>query len=306
MREALPVIRVTNASGDLVVREGLVLCFFMRHSHRDVAAGVWRALEHYRRAIPPQALGWYGADDGDTLPLDEAGWKHIREQMVERAWGIEWLVELSEFESGAGGYHFEYDGRKLDAPLFDQDDGATSGICFSFPTEYLLSHGPGHFRALALDIARELPFSFGYASLALNCRPGAWFSVRRQLLDTLSRYLGLDIHHMGETSRHIGTKARGAYWLTFLGEPLLAQLGGLESLQQRLGMPELSFQRMASERVLLTLGEWPDAIDTETQSVPVQYRELARVLEPFLGEEKSSWPPFDTAMWHRWLRRLCP
>ncbi len=87
---------------------------------------------------------------------------------------------------------------------------------------------------------------------------------------------------------------------------MLTQLGGLEALQQRLEMPELSFQVMESERVLLTLGEWPDAIDTETQSVPVQYRELARVLELFLCEEESSWPPFDTAMWHRWLRRLCP
>ena len=62
----------------LVARDGVVLCFFMRRSHAEVAPAVWRALQTYLRAIPPQSLGWYGSDDGDTLPLDDKGWEHIR------------------------------------------------------------------------------------------------------------------------------------------------------------------------------------------------------------------------------------
>ncbi|MCK8500554.1 type VI immunity family protein [Myxococcus fulvus] len=293
MSDSLPVIRLMNKHGDLVARDGLALCFFMRHSHRDVADRVWSCLEKYRRAIPPLALGWYGADDGDMLPLDEAGWTHIRQQIVERAWGGEWLVDLSELPGGASDYHFGYDGRKLDDPIFSRDDRATSGLCFLFPTEYLVTHGPEHFRALALDIARELPFSFGYASPAIISSSGAWFSLRKQVQEVLQRYLGLDLPRLGETSRNIGTRARGAYWLTFLGQPLLSQLGGRVIVEQQLDLPGVSVQAVDEERILVTLGEWPEAIDTENHAIPLPYREMTRVLEPFLHEEEVTGLPWD-------------
>ncbi|HEX8704504.1 MAG TPA: type VI immunity family protein [Myxococcaceae bacterium] len=305
MRENIPIIRLRNQSGDLIARDGVVLCFFMRRSHEEVASSVWRALELYLRAIPPQSLSWYASDEGDMLPLDAKGWEHIRQQVLERSWGIAWLVQLLESPGEAGGYHFDYAGRKLDAPIFSHDEGATSGVAFSFPTEYLLEHGPARLRTLALDIARELPFSFGYASLAFVSPSGLWYSARRELLGPLSRYLGLDLYQLDETSRVIGTRARGAYWLTFLGQPLLGQLGGGEHLRHTLAFPEVSFEPLEGERLLITLGEWPDAIDTQKKVLLPQYRALAHLLEPFLYEERTGWFSLDKDNMRRWLRRLC-
>ena len=305
MRENIPVIRLRSQSGDLLVRDGLVLCFFMRRSHGEVSSAIWRALETYRRAIPPQSLGWYASDDGDMLPLDEKGWECIRRQVLERPWGTEWNVQLLESPGEAGGYHFDYVGRKLDDPVFSHDEGATSGVAFSFPTEYLLEHGPARVRSLALDIAGELPFSFGYAGLAFVCPSGLWYAARRELLGPLSRYLGLDLYQLDETSRVIGTRARGAYWLTFLGQPLLGQLGGSENLRHKLAFPEVSFEPLEGERLLLTLGEWPDAIDTQKKVFLQQYRALAHLLEPFLYEERTGWFSLDKDNMRRWLRRLC-
>ena len=178
-------------------------------------------------------------------------------------------------------------------------------MSFSFPTEYLLEHGPARLRALALEIGRELPFNFGYASLAFISHPGVWFGLRRKLLGHLERYLGLDLYLQIETSDVIGTGARGAYWLTFLGQPLLGQLGGTESLRDKLPFPEVTFEPMEGERLLLTLGEWPDALDTEKGPVPRQYRILAQLLEPYFPEEGSVLPPMTPGYMHRWLRRLC-
>ena len=305
MRENVPVIRLRTDLGDVVARDGVVLCFFMRRSHQEVAPAVWRALQTYLRAIPPRSLNWYGSEDGDTLPLDDKGWEHIRWKMLDRLWGGEWIVELEETDSEVGGYHFEYDGRKLDADLFCHDEGATSALAFSFPTEYLLEHGPGHLRSLALDLARELPFSFGYASLAVVAPHGMWYAARRELLPFLSRYLGLDLYWLGETSRIIGTRARGAYWLTFLGQPLLDQLGGSEVLRHKLPFPDVSFQPLEGGRLLITLSEWPEAIDTAKVYHPVQYRELALLLEPFFCEERTGWFSLDKEQMRRWMRRLC-
>jgi hypothetical protein len=309
MRENIPVIRLEADDGSLVARDGVVMCFFMRRSHTEVAPAVWRALQAYLRAIPPQSLNWYADDDGDTLPLDKKAWEHIRWQMLERSGAFACIVQLEEDAEAVGGYHFEYWGRQLHDPDFPQDENATTGVSFTFPTEYLLEHGPAHLRALALELARELPFSFGYASLAFVSPHGLWFAARRQLRAPMCRYLGLDIYRLDATSRVIGTRARGAYWLTFLGQPLLSQLGGLEALQARLGFPEMSFQPMEGDRLLLSLGEWPDAIDTSKEPRVPQYIALARLLEPFLYEEPFGWfallDPNDKENTRRWLRRLC-
>jgi hypothetical protein len=305
MRENIPIIRLRSKGGILMARDGVILCFFMRRSHEEVAPAVWRALQIYLRAIPPQSLNWYGADDGDSLPLDEKGWEHIRSKMLERPWGNAWIVELEQDCSDVGGYNFEYYGRKLDSPFFSHDEGATSGMGFSFPTEYLLEHGPAHLRALALEIARELPFSFGYASLAFVSPRGGWYSARWEMLGFLSRYLGLDLYRVGATSEVIGTKARGAYWLTFIGQPLLGQLGGPEALRHKLSFPDISFQLLDEERLLISLGGWPEALDTQKEWHPAQYRALALLLEPFLYEERTGWFSLDKENMRRWLRRLC-
>lgn len=313
MRQNLPVIRLRVDTGRLVARDGVVICFFMRHSHQEVATSVWRALQTYLRAVPPQSLSWYGSDDGDTLPLDDKGWEVIREQMLERAWGMAWIVELEEDASAVGGYHFEYVGRKLDDPYFAHEEGYTTGVLFTLPTEYLLERGPAQVRALALKLARELPFSFGYASLAIVSPHGLWYAARRELIGVLSRYLGLDLYHLVKTSGAIGTCARGAYWLTFLGQPLLGQLGGEEGLRQKLPFEEVSLQPLEAERLLITLSEWPEAIDTAKKpSTPgdprvllPQYRALAHLLEPHLYEERTGWFSLDKDNIRRWLRRLC-
>jgi hypothetical protein len=306
VRENIPVIRLRTDLGDVVARDGVILCFFMRRSHPEVAPAIWRALQTYLRATPPQALAWYGSDDGDTLPLDDKGWERIRNTLVERPWGDAWVVELEENCSEVGGYHFEYYGRRLEAPIFSHDEDATSGVAFSFPTEYLLEHGPAHFRSLALELARELPFSFGYASLAFVAPRGLWFAARRELSGFLTRYLGLDLYQLDDTSRVIGTRARGAYWLTFLGQPLLEQLGGLEGLRRELAFPDVSLQSMEGERLLLSLGEWPNAMDTHQELYLPQYRALAQLLEPFLYKERTGFFSLDKENMRRLLRHLSP
>lgn len=304
MNERYPVIRLRDESNILTVRDGIILCFFMRRNQQDIAPAVWRALQTYVHAIPPGSLAWYATEQGDTDPLDAKVWQYTREQILETSEALGCHVTLWEHEYEACGYNFQYVGRKIDDPLYSRDENATCGIAFTFPTESLLEHGAAYLRALAIELSRELPFSSGYASLALVSR--GWYSVRRELLTLLCRYLGLDLYSLDDTSRRIGTGARGAYWLTFLGQPLLGQLGGLEVLREQLPFPDVSFEALDGDRALLTLGEWPSALDTREGIHALPYRTLARLLEPYFPNE--TFPVtnmFDRETMPRWLRRLC-
>ncbi len=306
MSAHIPVIRLrTPEGGFLVARDGIILCFFMRRSHPEVAPAVWRALQTYLRAIPPGSLAWCGSDDGDVLPLDAKGWEQIRKRVLQSSLAHACNVELTESASEVGGYQFEYRGRRLDSPFFAGDEGATSALSFSFPTEYLMEHGPAHLSTLALELARELPFSFGYASPAFVSVSGSGFPEHQELLGLLDRYHGFDLYDLEQTSGRIGTGARGAYWLTFLGQPLRGQLGGMEHLRQELPFPEVSFQPLEGDRLLITLGEAPDALDTTREPHLPQYRALARLLEPYFPEDTLRWGVVDQKQVNRWLRRLC-
>ncbi len=144
-------------------------------------------------------------------------------------------------------------------------------------------------------MARELRFSYGYASLAAVTPGGGWYPVRKELLALLRRYYGLDFYHLSKSSRAIGAGARGAYWLTFLGQPLLGQLGGADRLRQQLSFPEVSLQPMEDNRLLISLSEWPEALDTTLVQYVPQYHELACLLEPYLPDETMGWTVTDKA-----------
>ncbi|WNG31493.1 DUF3396 domain-containing protein [Cystobacter fuscus] len=299
------MVQVRGIGGQLTVRDGLILCFFMRRRYPEIAQTVWLALQTYLRAIPSGSLGWYVDQQGDMQSLDEQGWMHIREKILNRPRAHACLVELLQYESGVGGYNFEYAGYQLDSQVLN-DEKAACAISFSLPTEYLLEHGADKVRALALELSRDLPFSFGYASLAFVAPCGQWYSVRRELLPLLERYWGFDLYSLGKTSRVIGTGARGAYWLTFLGQPLLGQLGGLEVLRRELPFPEVSFEPLEGERLLLTLGEWPSPMDIREHIVRPHFRALARLLEPYFPEETNGLTSLlDNRNMGRWLRRFC-
>jgi hypothetical protein len=59
---------------------------------------------------------------------------------------------------------------------------------------------------------------------------------------------------------------------------------------------------LEGERAVVTLGPWPEAGDTEQGLDLPAYRELARVLEPWLYQEPrfhASAPIEDTRRWER-------
>jgi Protein of unknown function (DUF3396) len=295
MNEHYPRIRIDKIVGAryfLLIRESVSITFYMKRSHQEVVRDVMRALEGYRRATGPQALCWYADPySGDWDELDDKGWAYIQRQMLEEPATSIWLRELPDATTG---YEFLYQGHLLEACESD----AASTVSFHLPTEYLEEHGPGRVRALVLELATGLPFNSGHAGLCFDF-PESTMGVLDAIRDLSFRHPGLDIPGVLFTSLAIGTQVNGVHWMNFLGQPVLRELGGATDLRARLRSPGTSVQELDEERAVVTLGEWPEAGDMEQGHTLPAYRELARLLEPWLHLGH-----FSQEALRRWERRF--
>jgi hypothetical protein len=299
MNERYPRIRVQADDGYVFIRDGLTFCFYMHRSHKGLGPAVLRAMNVFMQAVGPETLTIYPNMEGYWQQLNDDAWERIQKELLENAGPY---VTLASDSNGMSEFSFDYQGiSKEDPGPFDGPE-RTCVATFKLTTEYLEQHGPSRVRELALELASHLPFNSGYASLSFNASMDD-LGVRRRVRSMCFRYPGMDVLE-DLVAWDIGTRVPGAYWLTFLGQPVLGELGGTEGLRARLSSPGTTVQQLPGDRAVVTLGQWPEAGDLEAGKNLPAYRELARVLEPCLYHDPGTvfvhdFIPEDKRRWER-------
>ncbi len=281
MSERYPRIHLRTEFGGYLIYEGLRLDFYMRRPHTQMARAVMRSMDTYVQAVGTENLGFYMDDEADYWELDQEAWSLTRSKLLEDPWPR--IILRDARTSGPQRYRFEYYGKRIDDPKWRGSEKYACAASFWLPTEYLEEQGPERVRALALELAAPLPFCSGNGGLAF-LGPNDATGVPWEIQDRCFRYPGMDVPDVALYAYNIGTRVRGPSWLTFLGQPVLGELGGAAALRERLRSPGTTVQELDGERAVVTLGEWPDAGDMEEGRTLPAYRELARVLEPWLYE----------------------
>jgi hypothetical protein len=285
-----------------MVRDGVKFCFYLGPPSTELAQAIMRSLDTYVDAVGPKTLDSYLDTEGDFQQLDAQSWEDTRRQLLESQGS---RIELMDDPSvGAAAFRFEYYVRRLGDPFADTERRLVSAVGFSFPTEFLEAQGPSHLHQLALELATPLPFTSGHGGLFFTSMLGY-----RETAEALSRlclrHPGMDIGEVEDLAMHLEGRVKGPSWLTFLGQPVLGELGGVAGLRSRLTSPGTTVQPLNGERAVISLGEWPEAGDTEAGHNLPEYRELARVLEPWLFHANRPWSPyFPEDIWKRWERRF--
>jgi len=300
MSQHYPRVRVVTASGYTRIREGLSLTYYLPPRHPEYSQDVLRALDVYLRYVGPEALRHYADMEGDWRKLNEAGWELTRKQLAE--WACP-LVSLEEGEPIGTRYAFYYRGRD-EVFLTEQNEPDTmSEAIFWLPSEYLEEHGPGKVRELAIELAALLPLSSGYCGLSFNGELDL-IGMDTKLLPYWKRYPGIDIPSPFGYSRDMGKRLRGPHWVNFLGQPVLGELRGAAGLRERLKSPGTTVEELPGQKVVVTLGPWPEAGDAEKGELLPSYRELAKVLEPWLYHSEVSMLSQSKEETRRWERRF--
>jgi hypothetical protein len=312
----------------LFAREVFRLVFYMPHDHPDIAPGVSHAIDSYMRAVwlGPRTITHAYINDDEGGPLTEKRWERIRRVLRntkrlsfpdDYGEASQWRIEKFGFERGIfflrgfnsqNGYELEYKAR---IPWPASENTGLSVLRATLPIEYLEEHGPGRVRQLALDMASQLRFSSGHAGLALRVYGLVRLTdpvFRAEIL----RYPGVDLRSVWPFETWMGLRVDGVHWLNFLGPPFVQELGGAGALRARLHSPGTMLVELDEERVVVSLGERPEAGDLAAGKTLPAYRELARVLEPWLesfeqlpfASSKNPWLGHTAEAGRRWWRRF--
>jgi hypothetical protein len=303
MSERYPHIRVySEFDGQryLAIRDSVNITFYMRCAHREVIPSVLDALEAYRRAIHPHALWWYVDHSGDWQELGGHDWKWVHQELPQSEGARLSLVERTDATTG---YEFNYRGRPFDLSEYTASPGELTTLSCWLPTEYLEEHGPTRVRELAIELGAGLPFQSGHAGLCFHFNE-ALLGMTRHVRELCLQYPGLDISNLDTSSEDMGARLNGVQWLTFLGPPVLAEIGGVAGLRSRLRSPETTVQQLHAERAVISLGPAPEAGHTEPERTLAPYRELARLLEPWLFLGRPRLRGFTAEDMRRWKRRF--
>ncbi|MFP2903906.1 type VI immunity family protein [Pyxidicoccus sp. 3LFB2] len=283
------------------VQTSLSLCFYMRRAHREVAPAVMAALEAYREAIQPHLLAWYPDLEGDWQELGRAGWEHNRQKLRHPAGAQLWLRDTPDLTTD---YEFRYSGRNVNPSAADDTANLNCAVAFWFPMRFLEAGGPEHFKKLAVELGALLPFNSGHAAPSFYFHESL-LGVADPLRELCFRHPGMDLPTMESLPKHLGSQLKGTYWLTFLGAPVLDALGGLSALRARLHSAGTDVEATGPDRALVRLGEWPEAGDLNQGHELPAYRELARVLEPWLYRApRAPWSGFTEDDVRRWEHRF--
>lgn len=332
MSEHGPRIRWDAGSegGRSLVREVVRIAFYMPHDHHELAPGIARALEVYRNALDTEREGLtHGWDsEGEPFVLTPESWKDARASLLPSTL-FRFLEEIHDVPkysesfqrmlksqsetslllTGGGlsernGFELRYQAR---LPWREPPEGSVSVLSATLPMEYVEAQGPGRVRELAMELASGLRIASGHVGLALALA-GPRGRLLARVREELMRHPGVDVPGV-DTPITLGARVDGIHWLNFLGPSLLAAVGGVASLRARLRSPGTTVQDVGtSGTTVVTLGAWPEAGDLSQRKDLPAYRELARVLEPWLEDFRPShglaWRGYLEEDVRRWWRRF--
>ena len=294
-----PRIRHFNEHGGLRASDAVILSFYLRHPNERFAPAVVRALELLRERIRPYSFEQY-VGEGQTEPLDEPAWKRLLQEALAPGPEEAVFLVLEGKSDDVDELHVDYRGLDVVPLPWPNRKHDVSVLYIRLPTEYLEERGPDHVRALALELAAELPFNSGYVDFALCTDPWNFNEVLPRIYP---RFPGIHLASSSAVLR-MDTWVEGVHWMNFLGQPVLGQLGGVAALREALSLPGISLQELSGDRVLITLGERPEPGDIQAGQTLPRHRALARLLEPYLHH----WPASDfrvaTEQLRRWERRF--
>lgn len=270
-----------SCDGRVFLEERVALVFFFARPHTEIAAGVRRALDWFvARSEPLAWIGGKGVRAGHQALYAELTPRKlaaVRKRLDAPREDDEHIVLRDQADESAlprHRFHYHADAASLAPGSFRYP---CAGLELWLPAEGFLD-GSANDRAEALlELAGALPFTSGYASLAIGCEgyPSP-DEHTRFVREAARRHPGLDRPCTETVRMFIRERVRGAYWLTFLSPEVLARVPTLTAAPP----PGVTVHDLGEGRVALRAGPRPELGDLDAADCLPALRALAAALWP--------------------------
>ncbi|MCP4114960.1 MAG: DUF3396 domain-containing protein [Desulfobacteraceae bacterium] len=230
-------IRHYDSDGDILVRDGLILAFFLKQPFHKMAPGIRHAFDAWLALIPEGNLKWamIGANAEIHKPFNSRTLKRCFDQLDPQKARKR---NISSFDiQGKDKYNAGFCFSTVGSNDIHEDSArsATNLLEIRIPTEFFQELGPDGFIRFGLTISEFLAYDSGYASLALNFgyESAAW-EAGKLIAPLALRHPGFDINNNQYSRFVLDRSCRGARWITFLGPHLTERIGGKQSLKKKI------------------------------------------------------------------------
>jgi len=300
-------LRFTDKDGSCIARSNLVIAFFGKKQFAEIVDGARYCVDQYLKLLPKDALKWsvIGSASGTHKPILEKSIARCRSMLnVASARKKDIHFRLLGPEKYAPDYSLVLNGRKepSDEGFLDQ----ASVIEMRFPAAYLDEIGEESFVAFVVDLFEQIACDSGYASFSLCYGKESQYAKAGDHIAPLAfRSHGFDIANNLFTSGFLGNHCRGARWLTALSDDLIADLGGVDALNDQVaaGVDLIT----CAGGTVLRAGRSPEIGDVNRNAMTPLVESVAHAIEEvtYFGD-KSLLPLFgqDLEKLDRWERRF--
>jgi hypothetical protein len=300
-------VGLSDAAGDCIARTNLQITFFAKRPFAQMVKGAAYCAQWYLRAVPPGTLQWsiIGPTSGTHKPLTEKDVARCLSMLTSTtAKQKDVHFRLMGPAKYGPDYRLVINGYKQPAKRGFLDQ--SNAIEMRFPREFLLATGHDRFVAIVKDLFEAVSADSGYAAPALCVGKESEIDQAGAYLAPLAmKHHGYDVSTTLYSAAGLGTRSRGARWLTLLSNDLLNELGGTATLRDRLSRGvEITD---TTNGIMLRAGQVPELGDTNRNETTPLLASVARVIEPVTQFGDNALLPIfanDPERRDRWERRF--
>jgi hypothetical protein len=294
------------ASGQVLVRNGIILVFFLETYVYECSGGLTSAFDRFVETVPVESLKWavVNATSEEWRNADAKTVKRMRDSLAPSGARKRKFTafRVNDFADEAPQYSFMISDRDKD----EEQPVSRTLVQMTFPPSAANEDGVDIFCKLVSEFTALIKPSYGYCApglLASDARQAAAFVQIRHLA---RRYPGYDVAINDLTQLDIGPRVRGARWISLLGPDLVKALNGRDAIRKAL--PAAVEVRDIAGTLMIRAGRLPELGDANRRLETPLLRSVARVLEPvtMFGELnlRSYFANFDEDVLRRWERRF--
>ena len=301
-----PIEARDTESGQVLMRSGIILAFFLEPFVYECSKALTSAFDRFLQAVPPDSLKWavINATSEQWREVDPKVMKRIRDSLAPNGARKRKFTAFRVNDAGdeAPQYGFTLSDRDKD----EEQPVSRTLVQMTFPPGAADEERVDAFYSLVAEFTAVLQPAYGYCAPALlpsDARQTAAFVEIRRVAQ---RFPGYDVAVNDLTQLDIDARVRGARWITMLGPALACALGGSDAMRRAL--PAQVEVRDVAGTTMIRAGRTPELGDVNRKLGTPLLRAVARVLEPvtLFGEINllSYFANFDDDVLRRWERRF--